>query len=97
MRGGGGGGLASALKHPTHCPVAHALGPSHFRAGCHGLELLSLHGNTRITDTAIDALSRHVKDSLTTLDISGAVQVAHGTSAELLEKLPSLRTFQVHS
>jgi hypothetical protein len=68
-----------------------------FLAGCPGLELLSLHGNTRITDAAIDALSEHVKGSLTTLDILGAVQVSRGTPTALLEKLPNLVAFQVHA
>lgn len=59
------------------------------------LRWLSLHGNVTITDRVVEALAEH--GTIVALDVHGCVGVVHRTPTELLQRLPRLQCFKLHS
>lgn len=73
------------------CPIA---------SGCTSLTSLSLHGLRGITNRTIEALAQHNKESLQTLDVHGCIGIStksNDTEAYLLELLPNIEEFVVHT
>lgn len=61
------------------------------------LQWLSLHGNVHITDVVVEALVEGSAGTLVALDLGGCVGVVHRTPQELLQRLPRLQSFKLHS
>ena len=61
------------------------------------LQWLSLHGNTYVTDAVVEALAAHAAGTLEALDVGGCVRVQRRTPQELVQRLPRLRCFKLHS
>lgn len=61
------------------------------------LELLSLHGLRNVGEPSLRALAEHRTRSLTALDVRGCIGMPRRSPAELLEKLPRLCTFILHT
>lgn len=73
------------------CPLA---------AGCPQLQSLSLHGLRGITNSTIEALAKHCRTSLHTLDVHGCTGIAYGEGSVqkyLEEVLPHVKQFVVHT
>ena len=62
------------------------------------LELLSLHGLLGITDKFVNTLNnnKHIKNTLTTLDIHGCVNAIERSEEYLLSLFPKLVCFKYH-
>lgn len=98
-------GLASISKRSPHlkklnctwCVQLTDLGVIALAQNCRTLEYLSLHGILGITDKSIAELAKNVSCSLHTIDITGCVNVASRSPADLKQVLPSLTVFRVHS
>lgn len=73
------------------CPLA---------AGCTQLQSLSLHGLRGITNRTIEALAKHCRKSLHTLDVHGCIGINTGEGsmqAYLQRELPHIQQFVIHT
>lgn len=73
------------------CPIA---------AGGPQLQSLSLHGLRGITNCTIQALSKHCRASLHTLDVHGCIGITckeSSVQAYLEKELPHVKQFVVHT
>lgn len=61
------------------------------------LQWLSLHGNTHITDAVVEVLAEGVAETLVALDLGGCIGVVRRSPQELVQCLPRLRCFKLHS
>lgn len=81
----------------TWCVRVTDVGIIAIAEGCTSLEFLSLFGIVGVTDKCVEALSAHCSRTLTTLDVNGCVGIKIRKREELLQILPNLKCFKVHS
>ena len=81
----------------TWCVKITDVGLTALASGCPSMGLLSLHGILGVTDAAIRALQQHCATSLHTLDTQGCMQIQQRRRNQLLQMLPHLVCFEVHS
>ncbi|KAL3141416.1 hypothetical protein ABBQ32_004985 [Trebouxia sp. C0010 RCD-2024] len=84
----------------TWCVQLTDEGVTPVAAGCPNLKSLSLHGLRGITNCTVEALAKHCRDSLHTLDVHGCIGIKAGDSsvwAYLQRQLPLVQQFVIHT
>mmetsp|Transcript_7406 Transcript_7406/g.12793 ORF Transcript_7406/g.12793 Transcript_7406/m.12793 type:complete len:350 (+) Transcript_7406:176-1225(+) len=66
-------------------------------AACPHLRMLSVHGVRTVTDALIETLANTCKDTLTTIDVKGCMNIKRRSLEEVLVLLPNITCFSVHS
>ncbi len=93
------GQMALRELNLTWCPLLSDASLAPLLSKCCSLEWLSLHGNTNVGPSVLDALAGAASHSLHTLDVRGctAMPAEQRAPDALRRRMPRLRVFKVHS